>query len=180
MFANINPASDLFLANLQIIQTRMSVDQQQLTSGLRVRVASDVSGPNFRDLAGPGSKLAGVQQTQENLSAVSPRVNSGESAIQQAIQLLDTATSLASGAAGSTSSARPTPGQRASGAKHSAAIGEPEPDIGGRQLRLQRRSGNPSQLQSEPRQRERRQPAHTSPALPASRRTPTPSPSRQD
>ena len=41
MFANINPASNLFLANLQIIQTRMSVDEQQLTSGLRVRVASD-------------------------------------------------------------------------------------------------------------------------------------------
>ena len=36
---------------------------------------------------------------------MSPRVSSGESAIQQAIQLLDTATSLASGAAGSTSSA---------------------------------------------------------------------------
>ena len=104
MFPNINPASNLFLANLQIIQNRMSTDEQQLTSGLRVSVASDAP-DQISEILQTRAQISGMQQTQENLSTVSPRVNSGESAIQQALQLLDTATTLASGAAGSTSSA---------------------------------------------------------------------------
>ena len=104
MFPNINPASNLFLANLQQIQNRMSTDEQQLTSGLRVSVASDAP-DQISDILQVRAQIAGVQQTQENLATVSPRVNSGEGAIQQALQLMDTATTLASGAAGTTSDA---------------------------------------------------------------------------
>jgi flagellar hook-associated protein 3 FlgL len=101
MFPNINPSSNLFLANLQIIQNRMSTDEQQLTSGLRVNVASDAP-DQISEILQTRAQIAGVQQTQQNLSTVSPLVDSGESAIQQAIQLLDTATTLATGAAGTT------------------------------------------------------------------------------
>ena len=104
MFPNINPSSSLFLANLQIIQNRMSTDEQQLTSGLRVNVASDAP-DQISEILQTRAQISGVQQTQQNLSAVSPIVDSGESAIQQAIQLLDTATTLATGAAGSTTTA---------------------------------------------------------------------------
>jgi len=104
MFPNINPSSSLFLANLQIIQNRMSTDEQQLTSGLRVNVASDAP-DQISEILQTRAQISGVQQTQQNLSAVSPIVDSGESAIQQAIQLLDTATTLATGAAGTTTTA---------------------------------------------------------------------------
>jgi flagellar hook-associated protein 3 FlgL len=104
MFPNINPASNLFLANLQIIQNRMSTDEQQLTSGLRVNVASDAP-DQISEILQTRAQISGVQQTQQNLSTVGPLVDSGESAIQQALQLLDTATTLATGAASTTTTA---------------------------------------------------------------------------
>jgi len=104
MFPNINPSSNLFLANLQIIQNRMSTDEQQLSSGLRVSVASDAP-DQISEILQTRAQISGLQQTQENLSTVGSVVTSGESAIQQAIQLLDTATTLATGAAGTTTTA---------------------------------------------------------------------------
>ena len=104
MFPNINPSSNLFLANLQTIQNRMSTDEQQLTSGLKVSVASDAP-DQISEILQVRAQIAGVQQTQENLATVGPRVTSAETAIQQSIQLLDTATTLATGASGSTETA---------------------------------------------------------------------------
>jgi flagellar hook-associated protein 3 FlgL len=104
MFPDINPSSNLFLANLQIIQNRMSTDEQQLSSGLRVSVASDAP-DQISEILQTRAQISGLQQTQENLSTVGSVVTSGESAIQQAIQLLDTATTLATGAAGTTTTA---------------------------------------------------------------------------
>jgi flagellar hook-associated protein 3 FlgL len=104
MTPSINPNSEIFLSNLQQIQNRMSTAEQQLSSGLRVSVASD-DPDEISSILQLRAQIAGVQQTQENLSNVTPQVESGENAIQQAIQVLDNATSLATEAAGSTSSA---------------------------------------------------------------------------
>jgi len=104
MTPSINPNSEIFLSNLQQIQNRMSTAEQQLSSGLRVSVASD-DPDDISNILQLRAQIAGVQQTQENLSSVTPQVESGENAIQQAIQVLDTATSLATEAAGSTSNA---------------------------------------------------------------------------
>jgi flagellar hook-associated protein 3 FlgL len=104
MTPSINPNSEIFLSNLQQIQNRMSTAEQQLSSGLRVSVASD-DPDEISSILQLRAQIAGVQQTQENLSNVTPQVESGENAIQQAIQVLDTATSLATEASGSTSSA---------------------------------------------------------------------------
>jgi flagellar hook-associated protein 3 FlgL len=101
MTPSINPNSEIFLSNLQQIQNRMSTAEQQLSSGLRVSVASD-DPDEISSILQLRAQIAGVQQTQENLSNVTPQVESGENAIQQAIQVLDTATSLATQAAGST------------------------------------------------------------------------------
>jgi len=105
MTPSINPHSDMFLSNLQQIQNRISTAERQLSSGLRVSVASDAP-DQISGILQLRAQIAGVQQTQQNLSNVTPQVTSGEEAIQQAIQVLDTATALATQAAGSTSDAR--------------------------------------------------------------------------
>ena len=104
MTPSINPNSEIFLSNLQQIQNRIGTAERQLSSGLRVSVASDAP-DQISSILQLRAQIAGVQQTQQNLSNVTPQVESGENAIQQAIQVLDTATSLATQAAGSTSSA---------------------------------------------------------------------------
>jgi flagellar hook-associated protein 3 FlgL len=104
MTPSINPNSEIFLSDLQQIQSRIGMAERQLSSGLRVSVASD-DPDQISSILQLRAQIAGVQQTQENLSNVTPAVESGENAIQQAIQVLDTATSLATEASGSTSNA---------------------------------------------------------------------------
>lgn len=104
MTSGINPSSQVFLSNLTQIQNRIRQAEQQLSSGLRVSVASDAP-DQISGILQLRAQIGGVQQTQENLSMVGPLVDSAGSAIQQAIQVLDTATSLAAEASGSTSSA---------------------------------------------------------------------------
>jgi len=101
---SINPNSEVFLGNLQQIQKRMSTAAQQLSSGLRVSVASD-DPDQVSSILQLRAQIASVQQTQQNLSNVAPVVTGGEDAIQQAIQVLDTATSLATEGSGSTATA---------------------------------------------------------------------------
>lgn len=98
MIPSINPANDIFLANLEHIEARISKAQQQITSGLRVTTASDAP-DQISSIVLLRSRIAGVEQTQKNLAAVSPAVNGADDAIQQAIQLLDTATTLGTQAA---------------------------------------------------------------------------------
>ncbi len=104
MTPSINPNAEIFLSDLQQIQNRMSTAEQQLSSGLRVSVASDAP-DQISSILQLRAQIAGVQQTQQNLSTVTPQVNAGENAIQQAIQIMDTAASLATEAASSTTSA---------------------------------------------------------------------------
>jgi flagellar hook-associated protein 3 FlgL len=104
MTPSINPHAEIFLSDLQQIQRRMSTAGQQLSSGLRVSVASDAP-DQISSILQLRAQIAGVQQTQENLSNVTPQVDAGENSIQQAIQVLDTATSLATQAASGTTSA---------------------------------------------------------------------------
>lgn len=101
---SINPNSEVFLSNLAQIQKRMSTAAQQLSSGLRVSVASD-DPDQVSSILQLRAQIASVQQTQQNLSNVTPVVTGGEDAVQQAIQVLDTAASLATEGSGSTSSA---------------------------------------------------------------------------
>jgi len=104
MIPSLNPNTELFLSSLQQIENLRSTAEQQLSSGLRVSVASDAP-DEVSSILQLRAQIAGVQQTQQNLTSVAPYVESAETAIQQAIQVLDTATSLATEASGSTSSA---------------------------------------------------------------------------
>jgi flagellar hook-associated protein 3 FlgL len=104
MIASINPNSAMFLSNLQQIENRMSTADQQLSSGLRVSVASD-DPDEISSILQLRAQIGGVQQTQENLSDVTPQVDAGENAIQQAIQALDSATTAGTEAASSITTA---------------------------------------------------------------------------
>lgn len=104
MTSSLDPNSEIFLSNLQQIQTRISAAERQLSSGLRVSVASDAP-DQVSSILQLRAQIAGIQQTQQNLSVVSPQVDSAENTIQQAIQVLDTATSLATQAASGNSNA---------------------------------------------------------------------------
>jgi len=97
----INPNSALFLNNLQQIENRIQQAEQQISSGLRVSQASDAP-DQISGILQLRAQISSVQQTQENMSTVGPQVSSGENAIQQAIQVLDTMSSLATEAASST------------------------------------------------------------------------------
>lgn len=104
MISNINPNSAIFLSNLQQIENRVSTAEKQISSGLRVSVASD-DPDSISGILQLRAQISSVQQTQQNLTNVTPQVEAGGNALQQAIQILDTATSLATGAAGSASTA---------------------------------------------------------------------------
>ncbi len=104
MTSSINPTSAFFLSSMQQIEQRISTAEQQMSSGLRVNAASDAP-DQISSILQLRARIAGIQQTQNNLGTVTPRVNAGEDAIQQAIQVLDTATSLATAAASTTTTA---------------------------------------------------------------------------
>jgi flagellar hook-associated protein 3 FlgL len=104
MTPGITPTSEIFLTNLQQIENRISTAEQQLSSGLAVNVASD-NPDMISSILQVRAQISGVQQTQENFTTVTPQVDSAENAIQQAIQVLDTATTLATEASGSFSTA---------------------------------------------------------------------------
>jgi len=117
MITSISPTSEIFLSNLQQIENRVSTAERQLSSGLRVNEASDAP-DQISNILQLRAQIAGVQQTQHNLSVVGPQVNSADTAIQQATQVLDSATSLATQAANGT----PTPAQQAAMASQAEAI----------------------------------------------------------
>ena len=104
MTPSINSNSAMFLSNLSQIESRMSTAEQQLSSGLRVSVASD-DPDEISSILQLRAQISSVQQTQENLTNATPQVDAGENAIQQAIQVLDTATSLGTEAASGLTSA---------------------------------------------------------------------------
>ncbi len=105
MVPSIRPSIDLFLSSLQQIQDRASRAQQQISSGLRVSTASD-DPEQVSAILQLRTQIGGVEQTKENLAIAGPRVDSAENAIQQAIQVLDTATKLAAQAASGTTDAQ--------------------------------------------------------------------------
>ena len=104
MIQNSGAVSQQFLTNLQLLQQQMAATQQQISSGSKISQASDA--PNsVGDVLQLESDLGHVNQVTSNLNLVSGEVNSAESALQSATQLLDQVASLAAQGVGSTVSA---------------------------------------------------------------------------
>ena len=104
MISNLNPQSALFLANVNIIQDKISQASNQVSSGLSITVPSDAP-----DEIGPLLQLRANQlhnsQIQSNLTLAQTNANAADNALTSAIQLMDSATSLATQGATSTTDA---------------------------------------------------------------------------
>jgi len=105
MIQNSGAVGQQFLANLQLLQQQMAATQQQISSGTKISQPSDA--PNsVGDVLQLESDLGRVTQVANNLNLVSSEVNTAESALQSATQLLDQVSSLAAQGASSTVSAQ--------------------------------------------------------------------------
>jgi flagellar hook-associated protein 3 FlgL len=98
MLSPVNGATQNYLDDLDRIQSRMNDVQRQVSSGVRVGVASD------DPLAVPGilesvSRIARNTQTLTNLNQVKSELASGESALQSTVTVLEQAISLGAQAA---------------------------------------------------------------------------------
>jgi flagellar hook-associated protein 3 FlgL len=101
----VNGATQQYLDGLDRIQSNLDTIQRQVSSGIRVGLASD------DPAAVPGilktdSEIAGNTQLQSNLNQVTTELNAGDSALQQAIQALDQAITLGTQASGTLSSSQ--------------------------------------------------------------------------
>src|SRR5580698_5211488 len=104
MIQNSGAVGQQFLANLQLLQQQMAQTQAQLSSGYQINQLSDDPGADG-DVLELESNLGHVTQVASNLTSVSGEVNTAESALENATQLLDQAGSIAAQGATSTESA---------------------------------------------------------------------------
>ena len=88
MLNSIDPSGEQFLASLELLQQRYNQAQEQVTSGLRILRPSDDPGA-LADLFQTRSDLARVNQIDQNLAGVKAEVDTAESTIETALQLLD-------------------------------------------------------------------------------------------
>ena len=88
MLNSIDPSGEQFLASLELLQQRYNQAQEQVTSGLRILRPSDDPGA-LADLFQTRTDLARVNQIDQNLAGVKAEVDTAESTIETALQLLD-------------------------------------------------------------------------------------------
>lgn len=113
MISSISPASQIFLAGVDQIQQRISQANQQITSGLKISVASDAP-DQIGDLLQLRANEAQDTQIQSNLGLEQTNAQSADNALGSAIQLMDSVTQIAAQGASSLQSAdtRTTLGQQ--------------------------------------------------------------------
>lgn len=104
MISNLSPQSQQFLADVASVQQRIAVANQQVSSGLKVQVASD--GPDVvGELLQLRANLQKNSQLTNNLGLAKTDANVADGSLSSAIQLMDTALSLAAQGATSTTDA---------------------------------------------------------------------------
>ena len=100
MISSLNPRDQQFLNHLNHIADRMEAAQRRIATGLRVSSVSD-DPDSVSTLLAARAHLASATQIQSNLARIKAEVDTGEQALQSAIQLLERARTL--GAQGATS-----------------------------------------------------------------------------
>jgi flagellar hook-associated protein 3 FlgL len=104
MITNVDPQSALFLNGINQIQNEISQASNQVSSGLQITVASD-SPDQIGTLLQLRANLAQNSQVQSNLSLALTDAQAADNALTSSIQLMDTATTLATQGATATSDA---------------------------------------------------------------------------
>ena len=103
MIPGLSAANSQFLVSVDNLQTQLGNTQEQLSTGLKVNQASDAP-QELSDIFQTRSELAHVNQVSQNLTSVQTLVNTGDSSVQTAVQLLQNALSLGTQGANSTAS----------------------------------------------------------------------------
>jgi flagellar hook-associated protein 3 FlgL len=104
MISNLNPQSQNFLADVERVQQRVTQASQQVSSGLRVNVASDAPDV-ISSLLQLRSALEKNSQITTNLGNATTDANVSEATLNAATQLMDRALTLAAQGATATMSA---------------------------------------------------------------------------
>jgi flagellar hook-associated protein 3 FlgL len=100
MITSLDPSAQIFLTGVDQIQQRLATANQQLTSGLKVSVASDAP-DQIDNLLQLRADQAQNTQMGSNLGLEQTNAQAADGAIGSAIQLMDSATQLASEGANS-------------------------------------------------------------------------------
>jgi flagellar hook-associated protein 3 FlgL len=93
MISGLDPASEQFLASINSLQDRLDSAQLQLSSGLRVNKASDAP-QQVGDIFQARADLSHATQIDQNLGIVKAQADAADSALQQAVQILDQASTI--------------------------------------------------------------------------------------
>ncbi len=104
MISSLDPSAQSFLTGLNQIQQRLQTAEQQLTTGLKINSVSD-DPSQIANLWQTRSNLDQVQQINSNLGQVQTEVNTGESVLESAISLVESAQTLGAQGASDTSDA---------------------------------------------------------------------------
>jgi flagellar hook-associated protein 3 FlgL len=94
MMTGLNPTSEQLLNSINAAQANLNRAQQQVSSGLRVSRASDDPAV-IADILQTRSDLAQVTQVSNNLSLVKSEVDTADTGLQNAVQLMEQAGVLA-------------------------------------------------------------------------------------
>jgi flagellar hook-associated protein 3 FlgL len=94
MISSLDPSDQIFLVGVSQIQQRIATVNQQLTSGLKVSVASDAP-DQIDDLLQLRADQAQNTQISTNLGTEQTNAQAADGALSSAIQLMDSATQLA-------------------------------------------------------------------------------------
>jgi len=103
MLPRVNGSTEKYLADLDRIQAAMDLVQRQMSSGVRVERPSDDPAA-VSSILDKQSQIAASTQAQSNLNQLKTELDTGDSALQQAIKAVEQAISLST-QAGSTLSA---------------------------------------------------------------------------
>lgn len=104
MIPSVNPAAQLFLADLSRVQSQIDTAQRQISSGLKISDPSDAP-DELEGLMRVRADLARNQQVSNNLTEVKSEVDTSEQALQTATQIMDRVSTLAAQGVNSTATA---------------------------------------------------------------------------
>jgi len=93
MISSLDPTSQAFLTGIDQIQQRLETAQAQLTTGLKMNNVSD-DPSEIANLWQTRSNLDQIQQINSNLGQVQTEVNTGETALEGAVTLVERAETL--------------------------------------------------------------------------------------
>jgi len=104
MISTLNPTNQAFVNSLAQINQQLNQDQLEMTSGVQMQQVSD-DPDQVSELLQARAALSASQQISTNLTSVNTEVNTGEQALENAVQLFDQVQTLAATSATGTATA---------------------------------------------------------------------------